>query len=353
MYQDQSLYDGPGPNAQVSQRRGRGKGRGRSIRSSIGNFDNYAEPSGFELMKPGQSGNNATHRRNSSLPMAEQEGKNQIPSQLPHWSFGSLQEHEKLWIMQERLQQRRLKRQALAKQTGHKNTQRRGSTMAARKSDVEVPIVNAKNASKPPPPSEEENPFEKKDLLMMDQIDEEIGRQPNCSPKNLYQDHDQEGHDGENPGYEVSFEEQPVGTGVEVGPEHVKIDLKHCTACNKSFSMPTFAKLCEAANNNGEPKCLEIYNKKRRQYNSTAVRIKSNDLLSPQEQEAVMKAAKEAAKELKKKSKGESSNKDSGKWKEESNKFREMIREIKQAEEEAKNKNNSKSMGNNGKRSKR
>lgn len=51
-----------------------------------------------------------------------------------------------------------------------------------------------------------------------------------------------------------------------------KIDVIHCSACDKSFAPPTFEKLCNAFDKNGERKCVKMYNAKRKIYNAAKVR---------------------------------------------------------------------------------
>lgn len=51
-----------------------------------------------------------------------------------------------------------------------------------------------------------------------------------------------------------------------------QIQTIHCDACNKSFAPKTFQKLCAALDDNGNPKCVAMYNKKRKVYSSAKVR---------------------------------------------------------------------------------
>ena len=53
--------------------------------------------------------------------------------------------------------------------------------------------------------------------------------------------------------------------------EVVEIETIHCTNCDKSFAAPTYKKICEALDNNGQPKCIKLYQNKRKIFSSAKV----------------------------------------------------------------------------------
>ena len=129
-------------------------------------------------------------------------------------------------------------------------------------------------------------------------------------------------------------------TPVELGQQDedaesvVEIDLIECEECGRSFAPKIFEKHW----NGGQPRCLAAA--KRTVFNSAKARISNNSALNADEREGVLAANKKAAKELKrKKKKGGSSKKQDGKWKAESQQFREAMktnRLISKAESEGK-----------------
>jgi len=53
--------------------------------------------------------------------------------------------------------------------------------------------------------------------------------------------------------------------------EVVDIETIYCTNCDKSFAPPTYKKICMAMGKDGNPKCLSMYNSKRKVFSSAKV----------------------------------------------------------------------------------
>ena len=51
----------------------------------------------------------------------------------------------------------------------------------------------------------------------------------------------------------------------------VSIELMYCRHCNKSYAPATYQKFCQALDEQGNPKCLSLRNKKRKVFNSAKV----------------------------------------------------------------------------------
>jgi hypothetical protein len=108
-------------------------------------------------------------------------------------------------------------------------------------------------------------------------------------------------------------------------PMDAEGELISCGNCGKSFAPPTYKKLCETLGKDGQPKCIAMFKKKRKVFNSAKVRIQGNEHLDRDAQKLAIAARKEVVKEqkgLKPKPK-----KKSDKWKEESNNFRQAMRD--------------------------
>lgn len=128
-------------------------------------------------------------------------------------------------------------------------------------------------------------------------------------------------------------DEQPVGRKLSMGPQEDDdsqgdISMQHCKSCDKAFAPPTFQKLCAALDHDGQPRCVKIYNQKRKVYNSAKTRIKNNTALNAEEQKVVIAGRKRVVSEMKAKKSGKKrSNKNkNSKWKEESKQFREAMK---------------------------
>jgi len=116
----------------------------------------------------------------------------------------------------------------------------------------------------------------------------------------------------------------PMGETDDI-PMDAEGELVSCGNCGKSFAPPTYKKLCETMGRDGQPKCIAMFMKKRKVFNSAKVRIQGNEHLDRDAQKMAIQARKEVVKEKKglkpKKRKG------GGKWKEESNTFRQAMRD--------------------------
>ncbi|GMH92485.1 hypothetical protein TrVE_jg6732 [Triparma verrucosa] len=108
-------------------------------------------------------------------------------------------------------------------------------------------------------------------------------------------------------------------------PEDAPVDLIACQDCGKSFAPPTYNKICKTMNNKGELKCIAMYVKKRKVFNSAKVRIQGNEHLDKDAQKLAIKARKEVVAE--KKGLKPKTKKKSDKWKAESNNFRQAMRD--------------------------
>ena len=131
----------------------------------------------------------------------------------------------------------------------------------------------------------------------------------------------------------MHWDEQPVGHKISMGPQEDddsqgNISMQYCKSCDKSFAPPTFQKLCAALDHNGQPRCVKIYNQKRKVYNSAKTRIKNNTALNAEEQKLVIAGRKRVVSEMKAKKNGKkrSSKNKNSKWKEESKQFREAMK---------------------------
>ena len=131
----------------------------------------------------------------------------------------------------------------------------------------------------------------------------------------------------------MNWDEQPVGTNnAPMGLQdddgsQGNVPMQYCKSCDKSFAPPTFQKLCAALDHNGQPRCVKIYNLKRKVYNSAKTRIKNNTALNADEQKMVIAGRKRVVSERKAKKNGKKRGRNkNSKWKEESKQFREAMR---------------------------
>ena len=76
-------------------------------------------------------------------------------------------------------------------------------------------------------------------------------------------------------------------------------ELIDCADCGKSFAPPTYQKLCKQFNKDGELKCVAMYCKKRKVFNSAKVRIQGNEHLDKDSQKMVIQARKKVVQEKK------------------------------------------------------
>ena len=131
----------------------------------------------------------------------------------------------------------------------------------------------------------------------------------------------------------MNWDEQPVGQKMSMGPQEdddsqgSNISMHYCKSCDKWFARPTFERLHAALDADGQPRCVKIYNLKRKVYNSAKTRIKNNSALNADDQQMVIAGRKRVVTEMKAKKNGKKKvrNKNS-KWKEESKQFREAMK---------------------------
>ena len=131
----------------------------------------------------------------------------------------------------------------------------------------------------------------------------------------------------------MNWDEQPVGQKKSLGLQEdddsqgSNVSMHYCKSCDKWFARPTFERLHAALDDDGQPRCVKIYNLKRKVYNSAKTRIKNNTALNADDQKMVIAGRKRVVTEMKAKKNGKKKvrNKNS-KWKEESKQFREAMK---------------------------
>jgi len=123
---------------------------------------------------------------------------------------------------------------------------------------------------------------------------------------------------------------QPTTTnGIPDGAETATTEQISCDDCGKSFAPTTYEKLCKQYNNKGELKCVAMYCKKRKVFNSAKVRIQGNEHMDKDAQKMAIKARVEVVKDKKATDAGlkpKRKVKDE-KWKKESETFRNAMRD--------------------------
>lgn len=131
----------------------------------------------------------------------------------------------------------------------------------------------------------------------------------------------------------MNWDEQPVGQKMSMGPQEdddsqgSNISMHYCKSCDKWFARPTFERLHAALDADGQPRCVKIYNLKRKVYNSAKTRIKNNSALNADDQNVVIAGRKRVVTEMKAKKNGKKKVRNkSSKWKEESKQFREAMK---------------------------
>ncbi|GMI33334.1 hypothetical protein TeGR_g9005, partial [Tetraparma gracilis] len=117
--------------------------------------------------------------------------------------------------------------------------------------------------------------------------------------------------------------------GVPEGAEQASGDLIDCEHCGKSFAPATYEKICKQFNKDGERKCVAMYKKKRKVFNSAKIRIQGNEHLDKDAQKMAIKARVEVVKEKKAVEAGIKPKKKvkDDKWKKESEDFRNAMRD--------------------------
>lgn len=78
-------------------------------------------------------------------------------------------------------------------------------------------------------------------------------------------------------------------------PENAAVELIDCQDCGKAFAPPTYNRICKTMNNKGELKCIAMYAKKRKVFNSAKVRIQGNEHLDKDAQKLAIRARKEVS----------------------------------------------------------
>jgi hypothetical protein len=112
------------------------------------------------------------------------------------------------------------------------------------------------------------------------------------------------------------------------GADEAPAEQIACNDCGKSFAPATYEKLCKQYNNKGELKCVAMYCKKRKVFNSAKVRIQGNEHLDKDAQKMAIKARVEVVKEKKQAEQGIVKKKvKDDKWKKESEDFRNAMRD--------------------------
>ena len=100
-----------------------------------------------------------------------------------------------------------------------------------------------------------------------------------------------------------------------------------CDACQKSFAPPTYNRICKQTDKNGELKCIGMYMKKRKVFNSAKIRIQGNEHLDKEAQKQVIQGRMKVVAEKKQAKLNPDAVKKpkENKWKKESESLREAM----------------------------
>mmetsp|Transcript_61069 Transcript_61069/g.73438 ORF Transcript_61069/g.73438 Transcript_61069/m.73438 type:complete len:501 (-) Transcript_61069:613-2115(-) len=287
-----------------------------------------------------------TTRSGSSIQIKREE-KDTIKTRMPlhsekptlHWSHKSANESERLDLLRERMKMRRMY---------HSGDQKHGEKMKAQIiSNKQIHSTNvrpisedskSKNSEGVQPRSNElYRPLKRQGDINDDNNKDE--KQNKNKFAQMPQDSNTEGLVKRSPQSKITNLTGSSRGGIKLvkpqvrrnGDEddddsYVSIETIYCKHCDKSFAPPTFEKLCNTLNADGEPKCIKMYNSKRKVYCAAKVRISRNEHFSKEEQRVVTKERKKIVAEMKSIAKGGKRKKAKrSKWKEQSKSFREAM----------------------------